>query len=61
MQTKRVVFTSSTLYGVWDQPKMPDSFTNFEMEVIVGGWQSEPIIIMISHIMINQLYHLDQR
>jgi hypothetical protein len=37
MQTKRVVLTSSTLYGVWDQPKMPDNFTHFEMEAIVGG------------------------
>ena len=37
VQTKSVVLTSSTLYGVWDQPKMPDNFTHFEMEAIVGG------------------------
>ena len=36
-KTIRVVLTSSTLYGVWDQPKMPDSFTHFEIEAIVGG------------------------
>ena len=36
-KTKRVVLTSSTLYGVWDQPKMPDNHTHFEMEAIVGG------------------------
>ena len=36
-KTIRVVLTSSTLYGVWDQLKMPDSYTHFEMEAIVGG------------------------
>ena len=36
-KTIREVLTSSALYWVWDQPKMPDSFTHFEMEAIVGG------------------------
>ena len=35
-ETKRVVLTSSTLYGVWDKP-MPQNTIHFDMEAIVGG------------------------
>ena len=37
-QTKQLVLTRSSLYGVWDQPKMPDSFSHIKIEAIVGGW-----------------------
>ena len=35
--TRRVVLTSSTLYGVWDQQNMPEDLIHFELESIVGG------------------------
>ena len=35
-ETKRVVLTSSTLYGVWDKT-MPQNTIHFDMEAIVGG------------------------
>ena len=37
MESRRVVLTSSTLYGVWDQPLMPTDTIHFDMEAIVGG------------------------
>ena len=35
--SRRVVLTTSTLYGIWDQPKLPDNLEHFEIEAIVGG------------------------
>ena len=35
-ETKRVLLTSSTLYGVWDKT-MPQNTIHFDMEAIVGG------------------------
>ena len=37
MESRRVVLTGSTLYGVWDQPQMPTDTIHFDMEAIVGG------------------------
>ena len=35
--SRRLVLTDSTLYGVWDQAKLPANTEHFEIEAIVGG------------------------
>ena len=35
--SRRVVLTSSTLYGIWEQPNLPPNTEHFELEAIVGG------------------------
>ena len=37
-ETKRVLLTSSTLYGVWDQVSISSLTDHFEMECIVGKY-----------------------
>ena len=35
--THRVILSDSTLYGIWDQPELPNICSHFDMECIVGG------------------------
>ena len=35
--SRRIILTSSTLYGVWEQPCLPPNTEHFELEAIVGG------------------------
>ena len=35
--THRVILSDSTLYGIWDQPELPNICSHFDMEYIVGG------------------------
>ena len=35
-ETRRIVLSSSTLYGVWDRP-MPSNTVHFDIDAIVGG------------------------
>ena len=35
--TKRVILSSSTLYGIWDQPSLPTIAEHLELECIVGA------------------------
>ena len=36
-ETKRVILSDSTLYGVWDQPSLPSITDHMDIECIVGG------------------------
>ena len=33
----RIILSDSTLYGIWDQPGLPNISSHFDMECIVGG------------------------